>query len=118
MDASESHKTSANFFISAYFRQFSDWYETYFGNSQESPGLPLRNLFGKATSVLPPSFEIWLEAMAHYSMPIKKCLNPRKDFKRTLKIDVEHEKRERIIPTSIEECVNSHNYGGAVCFHF
>ena len=38
LDASESHKTSANLSVRAYFRQFSDWWETYFGHSQESPG--------------------------------------------------------------------------------
>ena len=37
-DASESHKTSTNLSVRAYFRQFSDWQETYFGHSQESPG--------------------------------------------------------------------------------
>ena len=36
--ASESHKTSANLSVRDYFRQFSDWWETYFGHSQESPG--------------------------------------------------------------------------------
>ena len=38
LDASESHKTSANVSVRDYFRQFSDWWETYFGHSQESPG--------------------------------------------------------------------------------
>ena len=38
LDASESHETSANLSVRAYFRQFSDWQETYFGHSQELPG--------------------------------------------------------------------------------
>ena len=39
LDASESHKTSANLSVRAYFQQFSNWYETYSGHSQESPGM-------------------------------------------------------------------------------
>ena len=38
LDASERHKTSTNSSVRDYFRQFSDWWETYFGHSQESPG--------------------------------------------------------------------------------
>ena len=38
LDASESHKTSAGLSVRAYFPQFSDWWDTYFGHSQESPG--------------------------------------------------------------------------------
>ena len=38
-DAWESHKTCTNLWVRAYFGQFSDWQETYFGRSQESPGL-------------------------------------------------------------------------------
>ena len=38
LDASNSHETSANLSVRAYFRQFSDWQETYSGHSQESPG--------------------------------------------------------------------------------
>ena len=37
-DASENHKTSADLSVRAYFRQFSDWYDTYFDHSQEPPG--------------------------------------------------------------------------------
>ena len=37
LDVSDSHKTSANLSVRAYFRQFSDWYVTYFGHSQKSP---------------------------------------------------------------------------------
>ena len=39
LDVSDSYKTSASLSVWAYFRQFSDWYETYFGHSQESPGV-------------------------------------------------------------------------------
>ena len=38
LGASESHRTSANLSVRAYFRQFFDWWERHFGHSQESPG--------------------------------------------------------------------------------
>ena len=38
-------KTSANLSVQAYFRQFSDWQEMYFGKFQKSPGYITDMLF-------------------------------------------------------------------------
>ena len=68
LGASKSNKTSANLSVRDYFRQFSDWWETYFGHSQESPGM--YNLNTNSCKQYPPKKIYTLFCVLFLCIPI------------------------------------------------